>query len=159
MNVALWILAVALIVVGVIGTVLPVLPGAILVLAGITLAAWIDGFTRIPVWLLGVFGAMTAVAWVIDYVAAAAGAKRAGASRYAIIGAAIGTVAGILTGLWGLLFMPLVGAAIGEYVAQRDAYRAGKVGLATWIGLLLGTVAKLAIVLAMVGIFAVAMLR
>ena len=159
MSVALWVLAVALIAVGVAGTVLPVLPGAILVLAGITLAAWIDGFTRIPVWLLVVFGAMTAVAWVIDYVAAAAGAKRAGASRYAIIGAAIGTVAGILTGLWGLLFMPLAGAAIGEYLAQRDAYRAGKVGLATWIGLLLGTVAKLAIVLAMVGIFAVAMLR
>ena len=159
MSVALWVLAVALIAVGVAGTVLPVLPGAILVLAGITLAAWIDGFTRIPVWLLVVFGAMTAVAWVIDYIAAAAGAKRAGASRYAIIGAAIGTVAGILTGLWGLLFMPLAGAAIGEYLAQRDAYRAGKVGLATWIGLLLGTVAKLAIVLAMVGIFAVAMLR
>ena len=159
MSIALWILAVALIAVGVAGTVLPVLPGAILVLAGITLAAWIDGFTRIPVWLLVVFGAMTAVAWVIDYVAAAAGAKRAGASRYAIIGAAIGTVAGILTGLWGLLFMPLAGAAIGEYLAQRDAYRAGKVGLATWIGLLLGTVAKLAIVLAMVGIFAVAMLH
>ena len=159
MSTGLWVLAIALIAVGVAGTVLPVLPGAILVFAGIALAAWIDDFARIPVWLLGIFAAMTVAAWLIDYVAAALGAKRAGASRYAIIGAAIGTVAGIMTGLWGLLFMPLLGAAIGEYLAQRDAYRAGKVGMATWIGLLLGTVAKLAIVLAMVGIFAIALLR
>jgi uncharacterized protein YqgC (DUF456 family) len=159
MSAGLWVLAIALIVVGVAGAVLPVLPGAILVFAGIALAAWIDGFARIPLWLLGVFAVMTIAAWLVDYVAAALGAKRAGASRYAIIGAAIGTIAGIVTGLWGLLFMPLLGAAIGEYLAQRDAWRAGKVGMATWIGLLLGTVAKLALVLAMVGIFAVALLR
>ena len=159
MSVLLWIAAVGLIAIGVVGTVLPVLPGPILVLAGIVLAAAIDDFARIPVWLLVILGALTALAWVIDYVAAAGGAKRAGASRQAIIGAAIGTVAGILSGLWGLLFMPLAGAAIGEFLARRDAYRAGKVGLATWLGLLLGTVAKLAIVLAMVGIFAVAVLH
>jgi uncharacterized protein len=159
MTVLLWIAAIGLIVSGVAGTVLPVLPGPILVFAGIALAAAIDDFSRIPVWLLVVLGVLTALAWVVDYVAALFGAKRAGASRQAIIGAALGTVAGILTGLWGLLFMPLAGAAIGEYLAERDALRAGRVGVATWIGLLLGTVAKLAIVLAMVAAFAVAMLR
>jgi len=159
MSALLWIAALILIVAGVAGTVLPVLPGPVLVLGGMVLAAWIDDFTRIPVWLLAILGALTALAWVVDFAAAALGAKRAGASRYAIIGAAAGTIAGIVTGLWGLLFMPLVGAAIGEYLARRDAYRAGKVGLATWIGLLLGTVAKLAIVLAMVGIFVTALLR
>lgn len=153
MTAILWIAAIALIVVGVAGTVLPVLPGAILVFAGIVLAAWIDDFARIPAWLLVGLGVLTVMAWAVDYVAAAAGAKRAGASRLAIIGAAIGTLAGILSGLWGLLFMPLVGAAIGEYIAQRDVRRAGKVGVATWVGLLLGTVAKVAIVLTMVGIF------
>jgi len=80
-----------------------------------------------------------------------------GASKLAIVGAAIGTVVGVFTGLWGLLFMPLIGAAIGEFVAQRDLRRAGKVGLATWIGLLLGTAAKVAIVFAMVGIFVAAL--
>ena len=153
MTAILWICAVALILIGVAGTVLPVLPGAILVFAGIALAAWIDDFARIPVWLLVLLGVLTVMAWAVDYVAAAAGAKRAGASRLAMIGAAIGTLAGILSGLWGLLFMPLVGAAIGEYLAQRDALRAGKVGIATWIGLLLGSAAKVAIVLTMVGIF------
>ena len=153
MTVLLWIAAIALITVGVAGTVLPALPGAILVFAGIALAAWIDDFARIPVWLLLVLAALTVMATAVDYVAAALGAKRAGASRQAIIGAAIGTVAGILSGLWGLLFMPLVGAAIGEYLVQRDARRAGKVSIATWIGLLLGTVAKVAIVITMIGIF------
>jgi uncharacterized protein YqgC (DUF456 family) len=154
----LWILAIALIMIGVAGTVLPAVPGAILVFGGIVLAAWIDDFTRIPAWLLLLLAALTAMAWAVDYVAAAVGAKRAGASRSAIVGAAIGTLAGIFSGLWGLLFMPLVGAAVGEYLAQRDMRRAGKAGIATWIGLLLGTVAKIAIVLTMVGIFVFALI-
>lgn len=158
MTALLWILAVVLIAVGIAGTILPALPGAILVFGGIVLAAWIDDFTRIPVWLLAILGVLTALAWIVDYVAAAAGAKRAGASRHAIAGAMIGTVLGIFTGLWGLLFMPLVGAAIGEFIAQRDVRRAGKVGIATWLGLLLGTAAKVAIVFAMVGVFVVALL-
>jgi uncharacterized protein len=157
-TVMLWIAAIALIVIGVAGTVLPALPGAILVFGGIALAAWIDDFARIPAWLLLLLAVLTAMAWAVDYAAAALGAKRAGASRQAIIGAAIGTVAGIFSGLWGLLFMPLVGAAIGEYLAQRDVRRAGKAGITTWIGLLLGTVAKVAIVLTMVGIFVFALL-
>ena len=157
MTALLWILAVALIVVGIAGTILPALPGTILVFAGILLGAWIEGFARIPVWLVVVFGALTALAWAVDYFAAVAGAKRVGASRLALVGAAIGTLAGIFTGLWGLLFMPLVGAAIGEFIAQRDWSRAGKVGIATWIGLLLGTAVKVAIVFAMVGAFVFAL--
>ncbi len=158
MTALLWVAAVALIVVGVAGTVLPALPGAILVFAGIALAAWIDDFTRISAWTLALLGAMTALAWATDFVAAAMGAKRVGASRYAIVGAALGTLAGIFTGFVGLLFMPLVGAAIGEFVALRDVARAGRVGLATWIGLLVGTAVKVAIVFAMVGVFVVALL-
>lgn len=157
MTVVLWIFAVALIAIGIAGTVLPALPGVILVFGGIVLAAWIDDFTRIPVWLLVIFGVLTAIAWAVDYFAAAAGAKRVGASRYAVIGAMLGTLAGIFTGLWGLLFMPLVGAAIGEFIAQRSFIRAGTVGVATWIGLMLGTAVKLAIVFAMVGAFVVAL--
>ena len=156
-NALLWGLAVVLIAVGVAGTILPALPGATLVFGGIVLAAWIDDFTRIPVWVLAILGILTALAWIADFVAAAAGAKRVGASPLAIAGAALGTLAGIFTGLWGLLFMPLVGAALGEFIALRDVRRAGKVGLATWIGLLLGTAIKVAIVFAMLGIFVAAL--
>jgi hypothetical protein len=158
MTTLLWILAVAMIVVGVAGTVLPALPGAVLVFGGIALAAWIDGFTEISGWTVGVVAMLTVLAFAADYVAALLGAKQAGASRLAIAGAAIGTVAGVFTGFVGLLFMPLLGAAIGEYVADRDVMRAGKVGVATWIGLLLGTAAKVALVFTMVGIFFAALL-
>ena len=80
-------------------------------------------------------------------------AQRAGASRQGIIGAAIGTVAGIFSGLWGLVFMPLVGAAVGEFLAHQDALRAGRVGVATWFGLLIGTAVKIAVAFTMIGVF------
>ena len=153
MTSLLWSAAVALIALGVVGTVLPALPGAILVFAGIALAAWIDDFTRIPVWVLALLAALTALAFAVDFIAAAAGAKKAGASPLAIVGAAIGTVLGVFAGLVGLLFLPLAGAALGEFIARRDLRRAGAVGIATWIGILVGTAAKVAIVLAMLGIF------
>jgi uncharacterized protein YqgC (DUF456 family) len=157
MNTLLWIAAVALIAIGVAGTILPAIPGVTLVFLGMLLAAWIDDFARIPVWLVVVFGVLTAIAWGVDYLAAAAGAKKAGASKLAVIGAMIGTVAGIFTGFVGLLFMPLVGAAVGEFIAQRDLRRAGTVGVATWLGLLVGTAVKVAIVFAMIGVFVLAL--
>ncbi|MFN9029337.1 MAG: DUF456 domain-containing protein [Betaproteobacteria bacterium] len=158
MTILLWILAVVLICVGVAGVVLPALPGIVFVFGGILLAAWIDDFTRISVTTVVVLGVLAALAFVIDYVASAAAAKKAGASEQGLIGAALGTVLGIFTGFIGLIFMPLVGAAIGEYIAQRDALKAGRIGLATWIGLLVGTVLKLAIVFTMLGVFVAALL-
>ena len=158
MTTLLWIVAILMIVVGVAGTVLPALPGVVFVFGGIVLAAWIDDFTRISAWTVGALAVLTIVGFAADYVAAALGAKRAGASKLAIVGAAIGTLAGVFTGLIGLVFMPLAGAAIGELIAQRDLWRAGRVGIATWIGLLIGTVVKVAIVFAMVGVFIVALL-
>jgi hypothetical protein len=158
MTVVLWIVALALIAIGVIGTVLPALPGAVLVFGGIALAAWIDGYARISALTLVVLALMTTLAWATDFVAGALGAKKAGASPWAIVGAAVGTLAGVFTGLWGLLFMPLAGAAIGQYAAERDLKRAGKVGLATWIGTLVGTAVKVAIVFAMVGVFVAALI-
>jgi uncharacterized protein YqgC (DUF456 family) len=152
MITALWIVAVLLVLAGVAGTMLPALPGIPLIFGGLLLAAWIDDFQRISVWSLVILGVLAVIGIAIDYVAAAASARRAGASKQGIIGAAVGTVAGIFTGLWGLVFMPLVGAAIGEYIAQRDALRAGKVGLATWFGLLLGTAVKIAIAFTMIGV-------
>ena len=99
---------------------------------------------------LRVLAVLTVIGVVVDYVATALSARRAGASRQGIIGAAIGTVAGIFTGLWGLIFMPLVGAAIGEFIAHKDALRAGRVGAATWFGLLVATAVKIAVAFTMI---------
>jgi uncharacterized protein YqgC (DUF456 family) len=158
MTTTLWIVAVLLILVGVAGTVLPALPGVPLIFGGVLLAAWIGDFQRISVFTVVVMAVLAVIGIVIDYVAAAISAKRAGASKQGIIGAAIGTVAGIFTGLWGLLFMPLAGAAIGEFFAHNVACRAGKVGAATWFGLLVGTAIKLAIAFTMIGVFIAALL-
>jgi hypothetical protein len=158
MNTVLWIIAVLMIVVGIAGTVLPALPGVVLVFGGIVLAAWIDGFTVISGWTVGLLAVLTVIGFVVDYVAQMLSAQRAGATSLGIAGAAVGTIAGIFTGLIGLLFMPLAGAAIGEFIAHRDALRAGRVGIATWVGLLVGAVLKLAIVFTMAGIFVAALI-
>lgn len=154
----LWILSAILILIGLAGTVLPVLPGTLLVWAGIVLGAWIDDFTRVGMVAVAVISALAVLAWALDYVAGLLGARKAGASRLALLGAAVGTVLGLFMGLAGVFFMPLIGAAVGEYLARKDQVRAVKVGVATWIGIMLGLIAKVGLAFSMVGIFGVALL-
>src|SRR4051812_2839137 len=137
-DVLLWIMSVALIGLGVAGTVLPVLPGTALVLAGIGLGAWIDHFTRIGWGTLGVIALLAIIGWALDYGAGLIGARRAGASRLALIGAAVGMVVGLFMGFVGVLFMPFVGAALGEFIARKDQNRAVRVGVFTWLGTMVG---------------------
>ncbi|MFA5683640.1 MAG: DUF456 domain-containing protein [Lysobacteraceae bacterium] len=162
MDIALWALVVILILVGIAGTVLPALPGALFVTAGIVLGAWIDGFERVPVWVVVLCIVLALLSWLADFVAGLLGAKRVGAHPLALFGAAVGTVAGIFSGLWGLIFMPLLGAALGEFIACRRnpdiLRRAAVVGFATWVGLLVGTAVKIALTFVMVGVFVVALL-
>lgn len=157
-DVALWILSIALMAGGLAGAVLPVLPGAGLVLAGTVLGAWIDDFQRVGGWTLGVLGALALLSWVLDYVAGMLGARKAGASKQALVGAAVGTIAGLFLGFVGVLVLPFVGAAAGEYLARRDHRAAARVGLATGIGLVVALVAKVVIAFVMIGIFVVALL-
>ena len=154
----LWVLCIALIVLGLAGTVLPVLPGTLLVWAGIVLGAWIDDFARVSVTTVVLISVLGALAWGLDYAAGLMGAQKAGASKQALLGAAVGTVVGLFMGLVGVLFMPLVGAAVGEYMARKDEGRALKVGLATWVGIMLGLLAKVVLAFIMVGVFAAALL-
>ncbi len=158
MNDALWWVASwGLIVLGIAGTVLPALPGTLFVLLGIFIGAWIDDFTRVGWVTLAVITVLAVIAWALDYVAGVMGARKVGASKLAVVGAAVGTVAGIFMGFVGVLFMPLVGAAVGEFMARRDHGQAMKVGVATWLGLMLGMLAKVVLAFVMVGIFAVAL--
>ena len=142
---------------GLAGTVLPLLPGTLLVWGGVLLGAWIDDFTRVSVMTVVIISVLAVMAWALDFVAGLMGAKRVGASKWALVGAALGTVVGIFMGLVGVLFMPLVGAAIGEYWSQRNQQRAAKVAFATWLGLMVGMVAKVVLSFVMVGIFLVAL--
>jgi uncharacterized protein YqgC (DUF456 family) len=149
----LWALAILLIGVGLAGIIVPVLPGIPLAFAGFWLGAHIDGYERVSVMTVVVLAILTVIAMALDFIASAMGAQRVGASRQAITGALLGSIVGIFFGLPGLILGPFVGAVIGELSARRDVGQAATVGVATWVGLLLGTVAKLAISLAMLGIF------
>jgi len=152
-----WLVSTALILLGLAGIVLPALPGTLLVWAGIALGAWIDDFQRVGWFAVGAVTFLAILAFVLDYVSAVLGAKRVGASRQAIWGAAIGTVAGIFMGIVGVFVMPLVGAAAGEYLARREHGRALHVGVATWLGLMAGMLAKFVLAFVMIGIFIVAL--
>jgi uncharacterized protein len=158
MDALLWVVAVVLMAVGIAGVVLPALPGLLLVYGGIVLGAWIGHFQQVHPATVVVLGVLAVIGLAIDYVATTIAAQRAGASKSGLIGAALGTIAGVFTGLIGVVILPLVGAAIGEFIARRDALRAGRVGFATWLGLLAGVVAKLAIVFVMIGVFVVALI-
>jgi uncharacterized protein YqgC (DUF456 family) len=152
----LLVLAVVLVCVGIAGSVLPALPGVPLVFAGLLLAAWAGDFQQVTWITLVVLGLLTAFSFVIDLAATAAGARRVGATRLAILGAALGTLAGLFLGLPGLILGPFVGAVVGELVSHGKVEQATRAGLATWMGLIFGTLAKLALIFTMLGVFAFA---
>lgn len=157
-DAALWVLALLLVLAGIAGAVLPAIPGAPLVFAGLLLGASVDDFAKVGWFPLVVIGLLAGATIAVDFAATALGAKRVGASPLALVGAALGTVAGLFFGFVGILIGPFLGAALGEYVARRDLRQAGRAGLGTWLGIVLGSAAKIALLLAMVGVFAVAWL-
>ncbi len=149
-------LAVMLVVIGIAGVILPALPGLPLVFAGMLLAAWASDFDKIGWVTLVVLGLLTLLSVAVDFFATMVGAKRVGASRKALIGAVLGTFVGLFFGPIGLFAGPFVGALLGELWHGRELDQAAKVGLGTWLGILLGTVLKLGLAFAMLGLFAFA---
>ena len=152
-----YLLAALLVIVGLVGTVLPALPGLPLVFAGMLLAAWAGDFQKISWITLVVLGLLTLLSLAVDFLATMMGAKRVGASRKALLGAVLGTFAGLfLGGPIGLFAGPFIGALLGELWHGRELGKATRVGLGTWLGILLGTVLKLGLAFAMLGLFAFA---
>jgi uncharacterized protein len=152
-TVLLWLLATALVLVGLAGAVLPAIPGVPLVFAGLWLAAWINEYALVSGFTVAVLGVLTVLAMAIDLLASVLGARRVGASRQAIAGSALGALVGIFFGLPGLVLGPFIGAVVGELLARGSLDQAARVGVGTWLGLLFGTLAKLALSIAMVGVF------
>ena len=172
----LWALAAVLVVVGFAGTILPGLPGIPLIYAGLFLAAYIGDFKLVGWPTLLILAVMAVFAICVDLAAGYFGAKKAGASKLALLGAALGTIFGLFAGLIGIFIFPFVGAFLGEYLSRnldakkaasvgsdgvvdgqkQQALGAAKVGIATWLGLVIGAVTKVAVGLMMVGVFAFA---
>ncbi len=152
----LWLSAILLMALGLMGMVLPVLPGVALLFGGMLLAAWIDDFTRISTMTLIILGVLALLAWAVDFFASLFTAKRAGACPQALWGTVIGSLLGLPLGIVGLIVGPIIGAAVGEIMAHRDTQRAASVGLAAGFGFVVAMIAKLIIALMMLAIFAYA---
>lgn len=154
LDIALYLLAAALIVGGLIGTVLPALPGIPMIFGGIWLIAAVDDYRHLGLWWLLILGTLAAVGILVDFIAATLGAKRVGASKQAIWGATIGTFAGMFFGIMGLILGPFVGALLGEFASSKSVLRSTHVGIGTWFGLLFGALVKLVLSLMMVALAA-----
>lgn len=146
-------LAIVLVIVGLVGVVVPAVPGIFLIFSGLLVAAWSDGFVRVGVPTMVLLGIFTVATYFVDVAMMALGMRRFGTTKRAVAGAAIGTLAGLFFGLPGLIIGPFAGAMIGELTANADWRIAGRAGFAAWIGFLLGTLAKVGLAFAMVGIF------
>jgi len=153
-----YLAAIVLVLLGFAGLILPAIPGVPLVFAGMLLAAWAGDFREVGAVTLVVLGLLTALSVVVDILATVLGAKRVGASRKALVGAMVGTVVGLFFGLLGLFAGPFIGALVGELWHGRQLGLAARVGAGTWLGIVLGTVLKLGLAFAMLGLFAFAWL-
>ena len=150
----LWlVLAGMVMIIGLVGTVVPVLPGIPMIWVGMLLAAWGTDFDPVGWGTLAVLGVLTALSVLIDFLAAAFGAKRLGASQRAFWGATAGAVIGLFFGLPGILLGPFIGAVLAEIAGGHGAVQAGRSGYGVWLGVILGTAAKLAIAFLMMGVF------
>jgi len=148
-----WVLAGLIVITGLIGTVLPALPGIPIMFAGLVLVAWSTHFEPVGWGTIAVLAVLTAISVLIDFLASAFGAKRLGASPRAFWGATLGAIIGIFFGLPGIVFGPFIGAVAAELSGGQGARQAGRSGYGVWIGLILGTAAKLSIAFLMLGIF------
>jgi uncharacterized protein YqgC (DUF456 family) len=159
MTVALlWGLAIILILVGLIGTLLPVMPGALLVFLGMVAGAWAGNFDRVGWATLAILAVLTLLVYVIDFLAGAYGARRLGATSWGVAGAVLGALVGMFFGFAGVVIGPFLGAVVGELLARRGLVEASRAGAGAWIGLVLSVAARLALIFAMLGIFVVAYL-
>jgi uncharacterized protein YqgC (DUF456 family) len=157
-DIALYLLAALLILGGLAGAILPMLPGIPMLFGGIWLAAAVDNYQHLGKWWLLAIGLLGAVGVITDFVASTLGAKRVGATPRALWGAGAGTLLGMFFGIPGLIFGPFAGALLGELASGTSVLRSTHVGVATWLGLLFGTLLKLVISCMMIGLLAVALL-
>lgn len=152
-SVLILIIGVLLVFVGLIGLIFPILPGPALIFAGLVLASWAEDFAHTGIKTITILAVLAILAHAIDFIAGAFGAKKFGASRWASFGALIGAVVGVFFGFVGVLIGPFIGAFLGEFMVKNHIQSATRAGIGSWLGVILGTVAKVALGFAMIGIF------
>jgi len=150
------VFAFMLIAVGVIGTIVPVLPGTVIIFAGMLLYWWGVGFAVPAVAILWWLSGLTVASLGVDYLAGIYGAKRFGASRAGVWGGVVGALVGIVIPppLVGIVIGTFVGTVVAEMVwGGADHTRALRSGAGSALGFLGGTLIKVVIALVMIILF------
>lgn len=153
MSFAFW-LTLLIMLVGALGTFLPVLPGTPIIFAAALGYAIYEGFQEITYWVLVVLFLLMAVTFAVDYIAGVIGAKKYGAGKYGTWGSFIGGVVGVIVlNIPGLIIGPFVGAVAGEMLSGKDFNSAFRVGFGTMVGLAGGAVLKFTFAAAMIAVY------
>ena len=149
-----WLFAIVLFAIGLIGTVVPILPGTTIILAGAVIHRMMLGPEKSIGWpTIGVLVLLTLATYALDFLGSYFGAKYFGATKWGTLGAIIGALIGLFFGIIGLFFGPVIGAITGEFIAGKRMIAAGKAGWGSLLGNLAGMIGKLVIALAMITIF------
>src|SRR5438477_4289699 len=139
-----WLFAVVVMALGLIGTVIPILPGTTIILAAALVHRMVLGADRSLGWsALLVMLLLTVVTYALDAAAGYLGAKRFGATKWGLIGGAAGALLGLFFGLLGLFVGPVIGAIAGELIGGKEVMKAGRAGWGTFLGGLASVIAKL----------------
>lgn len=159
MSVILCIVAGVLLLVGFLGTFVPVLPGAPLAWAGL-LAAYFSEYTDISIFCLIITAVIAVIVSVVDNIFPVAMTKKFGGSKYATTGATVGLIVGFFTGPWGIILGPFFGALIGEFI-NKEGRNEGvfKAAFGAFMGFLLGTGLKMITVLGFIWVFVISFFR
>ncbi len=153
MEVLWWTICVLLFLTGIVGSVVPFLPGTTIVFAGAVLHKLMLPEQSVGWWTIGGISFLLLLSYVLDFISGAAGAKYFGASRWGAIGGILGATVGIFFGLPGIFIGPLVGALLFELLAGKKVLPAGKSGLGTLVGTTAGIIAKVVLSIVMVVVF------
>jgi len=152
MHAAGYVLGFLVLAVGVVGVVVPLIPGSLLLVGGAVLIAWADGFVHVGWGTIIATACLSAVIWAVDLIAGALGARVAKASKWAVIGASVGFLVGLFLGLPGIILGPAVGAIAFEYARNPDTRQALRAGTGAFVGFLLGSAVKIALAMVVVGV-------
>jgi uncharacterized protein YqgC (DUF456 family) len=160
MNTIILMATMILMVIGLMGSVLPIIPGAPLILLGAFIYAWHSDFLAVTWGTLALLLALAVLSQILEHLATLLGAKRFGASRWGMIGAVLGGMIGFFSsGIPGILIGPFIGAFLLEMLHGRNLNASLKIGLGTFVGFCGGAIGKMIIAFTMIGIFLIKIIR
>lgn len=159
MNIFVLICCYLVMLIGLAGCILPMLPGTPLVFIGVYVYAWLTDFTIISRNLIIIFLILTVISVVIEYISSSIGSKKFGASKLGFIGAFLGAVIGVFFAPWGIILGPLLGALLGELITGKKIKTALRSGTGAVIGFFGGTFLKIVISFIMIAFFTIRLLQ